>query len=198
MTGHGFRSLASICLNEQGYHPDLIELQLAHAERNQVRSAYNKAQRLPERRRMMQAWADYLDGLRASGNVVPIRRATGRVAHASEKEYKALLPIPAVPLDGLPAKQRRDRQVHSIHARRRRHACGSHCAAHGRRWHRGYRYPVEEDRAVARDFEPGPICTYPFPARHPCSVLAVFGSGLTVQPKRKARPRRGVLRTEPV
>jgi integrase len=77
MTGHGFRSLASTCLNEQGYHPDLIELQLAHAERNQVRSAYNKAQRLPERRKMMQAWADYLDGLRAGANVVPIRRLTG-------------------------------------------------------------------------------------------------------------------------
>jgi integrase len=55
MTGHGFRSLASACLNEQGYHPDLIELQLAHAERNKVRAAYNKAQRLPERRKMMQA-----------------------------------------------------------------------------------------------------------------------------------------------
>jgi integrase len=75
MTGHGFRSLASTCLNEQGYHPDLIELQLAHAERNKVRAAYNKAQRLPERRKMMQAWADYLDGLRASANVVPFRRA---------------------------------------------------------------------------------------------------------------------------
>jgi integrase len=76
MTGHGFRSLASTCLNEQGYHPDLIELQLAHAERNQVRAAYNKAQRLPERRKMMQAWADYLDGLRAGVEVVPIRRAS--------------------------------------------------------------------------------------------------------------------------
>jgi integrase len=75
MTGHGFRSLASTCLNEQGYHPDLIELQLAHAERNKVRAAYNKAQRLPERRKMMEAWADYLDGLRRA-NVVPIRRAS--------------------------------------------------------------------------------------------------------------------------
>ncbi len=74
MTGHGFRSLASTCLNEQGYHPDLIELQLAHAERNQVRAAYNKAKRLPERRKMMEAWADYLDALRAGANVVPIRR----------------------------------------------------------------------------------------------------------------------------
>src|SRR6266404_5432913 len=75
MTGHGFRSLASTNLNEQGYHPDLIVLQLAHAERNKVRASYNKAQRLPERRKMMQAWADYLDQLRhaaANTNVVPI------------------------------------------------------------------------------------------------------------------------------
>jgi integrase len=75
MTGHGFRSLASTNLNEQGYHPDLIELQLAHAERNKVRAAYNKAQRLPERRKMMQAWADYLDGLRTGANVVPLRKS---------------------------------------------------------------------------------------------------------------------------
>jgi integrase len=73
MTGHGFRSMASTCLNEQGWHPDLIELQLAHAERNQVRAAYNKAQRLPERRKMMQAWADYLDVLRTGATVTPIR-----------------------------------------------------------------------------------------------------------------------------
>ena len=73
MTGHGFRSLASTNLNEQGYHPDIIELQLAHAERNNVRASYNKAQRLPERRKMMQAWADYLDGLRAGGKIIPFR-----------------------------------------------------------------------------------------------------------------------------
>ncbi len=66
MTAHGFRSLASTLLNEQGWNPDLIELQLAHKERNKVRAAYNRAQRLAERRQMMQAWADYLDGLRAS------------------------------------------------------------------------------------------------------------------------------------
>jgi integrase len=65
MTGQGFRSMASTLLNEQGWHPDLIELQLAHAERNKVRAAYNRAQRLVERRRMMQAWADYLDQLQA-------------------------------------------------------------------------------------------------------------------------------------
>ena len=73
-TGHGFRSMASTLLNEQGFPPDVIELQLAHTERNKVRAAYNKAQRLPERRKMMQAWADYLDGLRAGGNVVPLKR----------------------------------------------------------------------------------------------------------------------------
>ena len=70
-TAHGFRSMASTLLNEQGFPPDVIELQLAHSERNKVRAAYNKAQRLPERRKMMQAWADYLDGLRAGKEVVP-------------------------------------------------------------------------------------------------------------------------------
>jgi integrase len=73
MTGHGFRSMASTCLNELGWHPDLIELQLAHAERNKVRAAYNRAQRLDERRKMMQAWGDYIDGLRAGNNVVPLK-----------------------------------------------------------------------------------------------------------------------------
>ena len=66
MTGHGFRSMASTLLNEQGWHHDAIERQLAHAERNGVRAAYNYAEHLPERRRMMQAWADYLDGLKLS------------------------------------------------------------------------------------------------------------------------------------
>jgi hypothetical protein len=51
----------------------VIERQLAHAERNKVRAAYNRAEYLPERRRMMQAWADYLDGLAAGAAVVPIR-----------------------------------------------------------------------------------------------------------------------------
>jgi integrase len=60
MTGHGFRSMASTLLNELGFPPDVIELQLAHAERNKIRAAYNKAQRLAERRKMMQVWADYL------------------------------------------------------------------------------------------------------------------------------------------
>jgi integrase len=61
-TGHGFRSTASTILNENGFQPDVIERQLAHAENNEVRAAYNHAQYLPERRKMMQWWADYLDG----------------------------------------------------------------------------------------------------------------------------------------
>lgn len=74
MTGHGFLAMASTCLNEQGWHPDLIELQLAHAERNKVRAAYNRAMRLSERRTMMQAWANYLDTLRLAHEVIPLRR----------------------------------------------------------------------------------------------------------------------------
>jgi len=61
-------------LNEQGWHPDVIELQLAHAERNKVRAAYNRATRLAERRKMMQVWAEYLDALRAGAHVLPFRR----------------------------------------------------------------------------------------------------------------------------
>ncbi len=63
ITGHGFRSMASTILNEQGWNPDAIERQLAHAERNSIRAAYNYAQHLPERKKMMQHWADYLNGL---------------------------------------------------------------------------------------------------------------------------------------
>lgn len=64
-TGHGFRSTASTILNEHGFRPDVIERQLAHSERNSVRAAYNHAQYLPERREMMQWWADFLDRLAA-------------------------------------------------------------------------------------------------------------------------------------
>lgn len=74
MTAHGFRSIASTLLNEQGWNPDAIERQLAHAERNAIRGAYNRAELLPERVRMMQAWADYLDGLKAGAVIVPIGR----------------------------------------------------------------------------------------------------------------------------
>jgi integrase len=66
-TAHGFRSTASTILNEHGFQPDVIERQLAHCERNKVRAAYNHAQYLPERRKMMQWWADYLDEAAAKG-----------------------------------------------------------------------------------------------------------------------------------
>jgi len=75
MTAHGFRSMASTLLNEQGWNRDAIERQLAHGERNKVRAAYNKAEYLPARRRMMQAWADYLDGLASGAKIRNIRHA---------------------------------------------------------------------------------------------------------------------------
>jgi integrase len=62
---HGFRSTASTLLHELGYESELIELQLAHVKGDKVAAVYDRSQRLLERRRMMQAWADYLDGLRA-------------------------------------------------------------------------------------------------------------------------------------
>ena len=74
MTGHGFRAMASTRLNEMGWAPDVIERQLAHAERNKVRAAYNRAQYIAERVKMMQGWADYLDNLRAGAKVIPIKR----------------------------------------------------------------------------------------------------------------------------
>ena len=73
MTGHGFRSMASTLLNEQGWNRDAIERQLAHSERNNIRAAYNYAEYLPERRKMMQHWADYLDGLANSNNNMTIK-----------------------------------------------------------------------------------------------------------------------------
>jgi len=63
-TVHGFRSSASTLLNEElDFDADVIERQLAHQERNKVRGAYHRAQYLPKRREMMQAWADYIDEL---------------------------------------------------------------------------------------------------------------------------------------
>ncbi len=77
MTGHGFRSMASTLLNELGWNRDAIERQLAHAERNAVRAAYNYAEFLPERRRMMQAWADHLDALKAGAKITPLHATVG-------------------------------------------------------------------------------------------------------------------------
>jgi integrase len=72
MTGHGFRAVASTMLNEQGYRPDVIERQLAHCERDEVRGAYNRAEYLTERVKMMQAWSDYLDKIKAGAEVIPL------------------------------------------------------------------------------------------------------------------------------
>ncbi len=66
---HGFRSTASTRLNELGYRADVIESQLAHKDSDSVRLAYNRAEYLEERRKMMQSWADYLDGLRAEAGL---------------------------------------------------------------------------------------------------------------------------------
>jgi len=71
---HGFRGMASTLLHEQGWPTDVIERQLAHKEGNAVKAAYNHARHLPERVRMMQHWADYLDGLRDSADIIPLHR----------------------------------------------------------------------------------------------------------------------------
>jgi integrase len=77
MTAHGFRTTASTLLNELGWPADAIERQLAHAERDEVRGAYNRAEYLAERRRMMQSWGDYLDRLVADGTAIPFRATHG-------------------------------------------------------------------------------------------------------------------------
>jgi integrase len=77
MTGHGFRAMASSRLNEMGWDERAIERQLAHAEPNEVKGAYNYAAKyLEDRKRMMQAWADYLDSLRAGGQVIAFKSKT--------------------------------------------------------------------------------------------------------------------------
>jgi integrase len=75
MTGHGFRAIASTLLNEAGFRADVIERQLAHCERNDVRGAYNRAAYLPERRTMMQQYADMLDAMTEGAKVIPLQRA---------------------------------------------------------------------------------------------------------------------------
>jgi integrase len=75
MTGHGFRGVASTILHEQGYNHDHIELQLAHAPRNEVSAAYNHALYLEPRTKMMQDWADFLEQTQRGGKVLPFRGA---------------------------------------------------------------------------------------------------------------------------
>jgi integrase len=79
MTAHGFRAIASTLLNESGkWSPDAIERALAHKDKDHVRAAYHRGAHWQERVEMAQWWADYLDGLRTGGEVVPIRKGTGR------------------------------------------------------------------------------------------------------------------------
>ena len=73
MSGHGFRAMARTILDEVlGVRPDLIEHQLAHAVKDPNGRAYNRTAHLPERRKMMQQWADYLDTLKAGATVIPL------------------------------------------------------------------------------------------------------------------------------
>ena len=70
MTGHGFRGLASTILHEKEYPHEHIELQLAHAPRNAVSAAYNHAQHLKGRAKMMQEWADFLEHTQRGAKVL--------------------------------------------------------------------------------------------------------------------------------
>jgi integrase len=80
MSGHGFRAMARTILDEVlQVRPDLIEHQLAHAVRDANGRAYNRTAHIPERRKMMQLWADYLDGLKAGAQVVPINKTTREI-----------------------------------------------------------------------------------------------------------------------
>ncbi len=72
MTSHGFRHTASTLLNELGFDADVIELQLAHINKDRIRATYNKAQWMEKRISMMQAWADYLEKLKSSYEITPI------------------------------------------------------------------------------------------------------------------------------
>jgi integrase len=78
MTGHGFRAMARTILDEVlQVRPDFIEHQLAHAVRDPNGRAYNRTAHLAEPRKMMQIWADYLDGLESGAKVLPLKRTGG-------------------------------------------------------------------------------------------------------------------------
>jgi integrase len=75
ITGHGFRAMARTILHEElGMQPDWIEQQLAHRKADPLGEAYNRTRFLPQRRTMMQTWADYLDRLKAGADVIPLRK----------------------------------------------------------------------------------------------------------------------------
>jgi len=96
MTGHGFRAMARTVLDEElGFPVDHIEHQLAHAVKDANGRAYNRTTHLPARRKMMQAWADYLDGLRIGAKVVPLARQSG----AGYTRTKATKPLSCTVLE---------------------------------------------------------------------------------------------------
>jgi integrase len=112
MTGHGFRSMASTLLNERGWDRDAVERQLAHTEKDNVRAAYNYAQYLPERRKMMQAWADYLDELRvhisAASYAEPRERAVNRFGQQTTDSFRpGWPPNPESRSQAIPPRERR-------------------------------------------------------------------------------------------
>jgi len=79
MTGHGFRAVASTALNEMSFRSDVIERQLSHCERDEVRGAYNRAEYLTERFAMLQHWADYLDDIKAGAKIIPFAGKTSKL-----------------------------------------------------------------------------------------------------------------------
>jgi len=80
MCCHGFRHMASTLLHAHGWSPDIIDRQMSHALRGQIRATYNHAEYLPERRKMLHWYADYLDAIAAGGKVIPMPRAQVAVA----------------------------------------------------------------------------------------------------------------------
>lgn len=73
MTGHGLRGVVSTGLNELGFSPRLVEVQLGHKKSDAIEAAYNDAKHFADRRKMMQRWADYLDNLKTMAKVIPMR-----------------------------------------------------------------------------------------------------------------------------
>ena len=90
-TGHGFRHIASTNLNELGYMGDAIEKQMAHDKKSSIRAVYNHAQHLEERRKIMQVWADFLDLLRETGEVVDFQTARLQIEQSLNEHKKASL-----------------------------------------------------------------------------------------------------------
>ncbi|NYR09948.1 site-specific integrase [Psychrobacter sp. BI730] len=90
-TGHGFRHIASTNLNELGYMGDAIEKQMAHDKKSSIRAVYNHAQHLDERRKIMQVWADFLDLLRDTGEVVDFQTARQQIEGSLTKQIQTSL-----------------------------------------------------------------------------------------------------------